>query len=183
MEKITCNVFYSAKVMSHFPNAVIYKHNEITGDMERNNGFQDYSELGLFTYKKDAFMAIEAYRKIVNAAKLKSIAIDEDYSIEKEIIPENEMENVGYYNNVQEFINKNLLIEKCREEIGKDAINKILVDLGIKISAEQEKIIGRMVSDYVLKKREAELADNKYNNQIPNCQANIEFLNGLKNGK
>ena len=40
-----------------------------------------------------------------------------------------------------------------------------------------------MVSDYVLKKREEELEDRQYNKQIPNCQENIDFLNGLKNGK
>ena len=183
MEKVTCNVLYRAKIMSHFSNEVVYERDKITGEMNKKNDFHTYSDLGLFTSKIDAFAAIEAYRKIVNEAQLTNFAVEEGQSIEKEIIPETKMKDIWYYNNVQEFVSDNLMIENCRKKIGKDAINKILVDLGLKITPDQEKIIGRMVSDYVLKKRKEELTDNQYNKQITNCQENIDFLNGLKNGK
>ena len=179
MEKIECVVLYDAKPMITMTGAT--KYTKVDGNIIKSDCFSDYADLGLFTSKIDAFTAIEVYKKVLKVAKIDGVKPTEEYSITRKIFPEDEMSE-HYYNNVQEFINDNLMIAKCKKQIGKDKFNKILVDLGVKMNDQQDRILERMVSDYVLQSKKLE--DNNIERQtVEDYKNNIKFLQDLRAGK
>ena len=161
MEKVTCVALYNARI-------------KVKSADESKKG---YIDLGLFTLKKDAFLAIEAYKQIVSASKLDDVVPCEQYSIGRKLVPEAEM-NVKYYNNVQEFIKDKSLLVECEKKIGKDRINKILVDIGIKMDPAHERIIGAITSRLVV---DAKLAEGTI--EYPGIKEGIKTLDALLNGK
>ncbi|MBQ7797721.1 MAG: hypothetical protein IJ371_01205 [Clostridia bacterium] len=182
MEKITCNVLYNAKVQIKMENVKGFKYDKLSGKVKSMTSFQDYTDLGMFTYKKDAFLAIEVYKKILEVAELNDVKPCEEYMIDRNIFPEKEMADVKYYNNVLEFVKDNLMIAKCQKKIGKDKVNKILVDLGVKMDENQERIVERMVSDYIYQSRMGEI-ENASPKTIVDYKENIKFLKDLSNAK
>lgn len=181
MEKISCNVLHSAKVKVEMQNVKVFENSRRRGIVEDGNSFKDYTDLGLFTYKKDAFLAIEVYKKILAVAELDGVKPCEEYEIDRKLFPEKEM-NIKYYNSVQEFVKDNLMIAKCQKKIGKNKVNKILVDLGVKMSSQQERIVERMISDYVYQLKIGEIENSNPKTNVE-YQENIKFLQDLSNGK
>ncbi len=181
MEKISCVALYNASIMIEMPNVEVSKYSKLSGKVETSNSFKEYADLGMFTYKKDAFLAIEVYKKILEAAEMDNIKPCEESKIDRKIFPEKEM-SARYYNNIAEFVKDNLMIAKCKKIIGDDKVNKILVDLGAKMNPQQERIVERMISDYICQSEDKNI---KHANPkaIVNYKENVKFLEDLQSGK
>ena len=164
MEKITCVVLYGAKYMVEQPTASKRK--------------TKYDDLGLFTYKKDAIMAGEVYEKVLQATQLDDIIPCEEYDVDKVILPEKDVANITYYNNITEFIKDNEVMVRCVDKIGKKQLDKILVSLGLMLNPNQQSIITRLISDNELKRR----LEKDSPRVVEDCKENNDFLKALRDG-
>ena len=182
MEKIECVVLYNAKPLLTTTGGVI-KYTKVDGKIIRSDNFSEYADIGMFTRKIDAFSAIEVYKKVLEVAKIDAVKPTDAYKIDKKIFPEEEMPEY-YYNNVQEFIDDNLMLAKCKEKIGKDKFNKILVSLGVKMDEQHEKIIERMISENVVTKKLEESKGTGIGKiNAAECKDNIKVLTDILGGK
>lgn len=168
MEKVTC-----------FRALAEYEDRTNNGKVER-----DYLILAVFKSRLDAECAAKLYHIAFNntlgkVTDKKCTGVCRVESIE---YPKEYVKNAHIFS-VHDFINQNSVIKGYSAEVGNDAIEKLLKEIGFETAEEKElRIIERMLKEYSIQLQFAK-KDNLMDETIQKLEENVEYLESLRDEK
>ena len=168
MEKVTC---YRALAE--------YEDRTSNGKVER-----DYLILAVFKSRLDAECAAKLYhiafnntlgkgsnKKCTGVCRVESIEYPKEYVKNAHIL------------DVHDFINQNSVIKGYSAEVGNDAIEQHLKEIGFETAEEKKlRIIERMLEEYSIQLQFAK-KDNLMDETVQKLEENVEYLESLRDEK
>ena len=168
MEKVTC---YRALAE--------YEDRTSDGKVER-----DYLILAVFKSRLDAECAAKLYhiafnntlgkvsdKKCTGVCRVESIEYPKEYVKNAHIL------------SVHDFINQNSVVKGYSAEVGNDAIEQHLKEIGFETAEEKElRIIERMLKEYSIQLQFAK-KDNLMDETVQKLEENVEYLESLRDEK